>query len=193
MSFVRISAGDAKGRKIQVPPGNSVRPPRDAVRQAVFNIIGPDVHGASVLDLFAGSGSFGIEALSRGASRAVFVEKNPATFTVLEQNISTCGFTESSIVVKGDSMDFIDSVISGKAPGSFDLVFADPPYALSSGPLLLELVEALSSPLLTQKSGSRIILHVEAISADPAVIERLPGSLELRKYGRNLLCLSNLP
>jgi 16S rRNA (guanine966-N2)-methyltransferase len=115
--------------------GRRVRPTTDRVREAWFSILGPAVTGARVLDLFAGSGAVGLEALSRGASEVVFVERARSALGVLRANIEVLGAGEWCTVVAGDALAFI----RGLEPGEFDLALADPPYEAGIAAELLEL------------------------------------------------------
>ena len=126
MAKLRISGGELGGRRIEAPPrrGQSdVRPTTEKVREAIFSILG-DVSGARVLDLFCGTGALGLEALSRGAAEATFVDAKPA---LAERNAEALGVSDRATVVRSDAFKFLD-----RAPeGSFDLVLCDPPYGLS--------------------------------------------------------------
>jgi 16S rRNA (guanine966-N2)-methyltransferase len=123
---VRVVAGSARGRRIHAPPGTDTRPTTDRVREAVFNALGSlgSVEGAVVVDLFAGSGALGIEALSRGAAHATFVESDRRAVAVIEQNLADLDLADRAEVVRGP----VDRSI-GSLPGTVDLVLADPPYA----------------------------------------------------------------
>ncbi len=124
---MRIISGLYKGMKIDAPPGVTVRPAMDSARQALFDALGDRVEGARFLDLFAGSGAMGLEALSRGASNAVFVEKDPGAFAFLEKNISRLGAGCKSMLHRGSVQGFL-SDRGGKKLEPFDMVFAGPPY-----------------------------------------------------------------
>ena len=117
---MRVVSGSAKGRKLKTPHGKDVRPTADSVKEAVFNIIREDVTGRRVLDLFAGSGQMGIEALSRGAREAVFVDISSASLKLVKDNLNLCGF--SGETVKEDAVNYIQHA------KPFDLIFIDPPY-----------------------------------------------------------------
>jgi 16S rRNA (guanine966-N2)-methyltransferase len=121
---VRVIAGAYRGRTLRAPPGRATRPTSDRVREALFSIIG-DVEGMRVLDLFAGSGALGIEALSRGAAHAVFVEASWRTAAVIRANLRALGEPPAEIRVE-DALRHITKV-AGQA--TYDLVFADPPYS----------------------------------------------------------------
>ena len=121
---MRIIAGSRKGHSIAAPKGLDTRPTSDRVREAVFNIVAPWVEDADVLDLFAGSGAMGLEALSRGAARAVFVEADPAACRTIERNLDKLG-------LRGEvrCADVLTAIATERR--RFDLVFCDPPYAES--------------------------------------------------------------
>jgi len=119
---VRIIAGSRKGHKIDAPPGRGTRPTSDRVRENVFNLLQPWVEGATVLDLFAGSGAMGMEALSRGAERAVFVEADPQACRVIDRNLEKLRLTGAR-VYQSDVARFLAT-----ERGSYDLIFCDPPY-----------------------------------------------------------------
>jgi 16S rRNA (guanine966-N2)-methyltransferase len=121
---VRIIAGEWRGRRIQAPPGAATRPTADRVREAWMSAIAPEIPGARVLDLFAGSGALGLEALSRGAERAVFVEQAPAALRVLRANLEALGAGGRAEVVPVDALRYVAAL----EPGAFDLALADPPY-----------------------------------------------------------------
>ena len=135
---MRVVAGQARGRRLTAPRGHDTRPTSDRVREAIFNALRSidAVAGARVADLFAGSGALGIEALSRGATSCVFVERDPAAATVIDLNLAQTA-VDGGTVVRADVMRWI----AGRG-GSYDLVLADPPYAFDDWPRLLEAVDA---------------------------------------------------
>lgn len=117
---MRVITGTARGRKLREPAGMDIRPTTDIVKESLFNIIQFDVEGRRVLDLFAGTGQLGIEALSRGAKSAVFVDESLEAIKVIRANLEHCGFEAQ--VVRGDAVSFIER------GGKFDIIFLDPPY-----------------------------------------------------------------
>jgi 16S rRNA (guanine966-N2)-methyltransferase len=121
---MRIIAGTHKGRRIAAPKGDHTRPTGDRVREALFNLVGP-VDGASVLDLYAGSGALGLEALSRGARRCLFVESDEAACRVIRANLETLGFT-GALVLQRDAVAVVQE--ERTAGRRHDLVLLDPPY-----------------------------------------------------------------
>jgi 16S rRNA (guanine966-N2)-methyltransferase len=123
---MRIISGTLKGRKLFAPTGMSLRPTSDRVKESLFNILGNEVKGKIVLDLFAGTGNIGLEALSRGAKRVVFVEKDEDAFRCLRRNLTLCGMENRSDILRKDVFDAIDRL--GGKKELFDLLFMDPPY-----------------------------------------------------------------
>ena len=119
---MRIITGTLKGRRLVAPAGQSVRPTSDSLRETLFNVLGDSIVGARVLDAFAGTGAIGIEALSRGAVHASFVESDSRVIRVLNDNIRACGVADACAIIRHD---FLSARPSG-AP--VDLVVADPPY-----------------------------------------------------------------
>jgi 16S rRNA (guanine(966)-N(2))-methyltransferase RsmD len=123
---VRIIGGEARGRRLVSPPGKATRPPLDRVRESVFAILGGGFEGGRVLDLFAGSGAFGLEALSRGARFVLFVEKSPAALAALRRNLTNLGFGSRSEVLRADAL--AAPRLAETQPWS--LVFLDPPFTM---------------------------------------------------------------
>ena len=122
----RVIAGSARGLRL-LAPGEGTRPLADRVKQTLFAILEPDLPGARILDLFAGSGAGGIEALSRGAASAVFVERGPAAVRVVAENLTRTRLSEGGTVVQADVTSYLAS--RAAADGPFDIVLVDPPFA----------------------------------------------------------------
>jgi 16S rRNA (guanine966-N2)-methyltransferase len=165
---MRISGGQARGITLSVPKGDKVRPATDGMRQAVFSSLVNRVPGACFLDLFAGSGSYGLEAFSRGATGGVFVEKDGKAAACLRQNIIAVG---RSMRVATDrlsvaTMDATQVQWSGPQPP--DLVFVDPPY---------DLIEGLAPRLFAR------LTELVAPHADPVIVFEMPGELNLTAPG----------
>lgn len=150
---MRVIAGKYKGRRLETVPDNSVRPATDKVKGAIFNVLQSRVNWtvSHVLDLYAGSGSVGIEALSRGAKRCIFVEKSRNAVKFLQSNIVSIGAEKEASVVYGDADNYIES---SRTP--FDVVFADPPYALES---LKDIPNKIFAGGLVAPEGYLIIEH----------------------------------
>jgi len=123
---LRVISGCIKGRKLQTISGQAVRPTADRVKEAMFNILAGKPFSANVLDLFAGSGALGIEAISRGAQKAVFIDRDTKTLSVLRKNIAHCGISEKADIVQWNIERNLYCLKSYAY--SFDLVFMDPPY-----------------------------------------------------------------
>ncbi len=120
---MRVIAGLAKGRRLVVPAGGGTRAATDRIREALFGILTPVLAGAEVLDLFAGAGSLGIEALSRGAAHVTFVERSPHALATIRRNLEVTALAGRATVVRADVLAFLD------APWRADLAFCDPPFA----------------------------------------------------------------
>ncbi len=118
---MRVIAGEFRSRQLQSVPGLDVRPTPDRLRETLFNILAPELETAVFLDAYAGSGAVGIEALSRGAEHAYFIDNSKAALPVIEQNLRTLGLLDRATVLRG-------SVRKKLAPGLADIVFLDPPY-----------------------------------------------------------------
>jgi len=123
---MRIIGGKYRGRKIQFPLDRSVRPTKDRIRESVFNMIAEWLPGSRVLDLFAGSGAYGLEAVSRGATTAVFVDDNVRSIKLIQENARTLGIVEGIIALKEDVFSGIETLEKRKE--KFNIVFSDPPY-----------------------------------------------------------------
>lgn len=122
---MRVVAGEAKGRRLVSPPASITRAATERIRMSLFGILEPRLEGAAVLDLFAGAGTLGIEALSRGAAHATFVERDRTALRALRENVAATGFLDRATVVPQDVRAFLDR----GAGGQFDLAFCDPPFA----------------------------------------------------------------
>src|SRR5437588_1223337 len=124
MSPLRVSGGEARGRRLKAP--KNIRPTQGVVKQAIFNIVAPLIQDARVLDLFAGSGAIGIEALSRGAAHVTFVDREPRGLAILRQNLDALGLKERAHVVRADVPRWLEGLPDQLK--SADLVFLAPPY-----------------------------------------------------------------
>src|SRR5580698_2494192 len=124
---MRIIAGTLRSRTLQAPPGLATRPTSDRLRETLFNVLAPRIQGSAFLDLYAGSGAVGIEALSRGAARVVFVERAPAALAVLRGNLAKLGLTAGFRIHAG-SVGTVLRRMKPDAGAAFDLVYLDPPY-----------------------------------------------------------------
>lgn len=168
---MRIIAGRWRGRRIAAPPGRDTRPTTDRVREAWMSALQPELPGARVLDLFAGSGGLGLEALSRGAEHATFVERSRSALRALHENIERLGAEEETTVRRADAITYI----RGLEPGSFDLALADPPYGHGYA-------EALARHFAERPFAEW--LWIEHRTDDP--VPELPGA-RTRRYGDTAL------
>ena len=138
---MRVITGTARGRKLKTLEGMEVRPTTDMVKEAVFSIIQFRVPCASMLDVFAGSGQMGIEALSRGASRVVFVDSSRDSQAVIRENLANTGLSKQARVSADDAVSFLSH-----ATDQYDIIFLDPPYELGYAPKVLPLLDRLLAP-----------------------------------------------
>jgi 16S rRNA (guanine966-N2)-methyltransferase len=145
---VRVIGGELRGRRLQAPATAATRPTGDRVREAVFDVLGSmgDLDGLTVLDLFAGSGAMGIEALSRRAGRAVFVDRDPAALAAVRANLAALGLEDRATVVRADALGWLAGggarAGGGAGPVPFDLALVDPPYRFGGWARLLEVLDA---------------------------------------------------
>jgi 16S rRNA (guanine966-N2)-methyltransferase len=166
---VRIVAGRWRGRTIAAPADARVRPTADRVREAWMSILQHEIPDATVLDLFAGSGALGLEALSRGAARAEFVELNARSLRALHANIERLGAGDAAVVHRGDALRFVER-LDGRA---YHIAFADPPYGLG-------LAERVARRWLDAPFAD--ILAVEHATRDP-----VPEGGDTRRYGDTMI------
>jgi 16S rRNA (guanine966-N2)-methyltransferase len=172
---MRVIAGRYRGRRLQAPPGDATRPTSDRVREALFSVLADRVDGARVLDLFAGSGALGIEALSRGAAEATFVDTAPAAIRAVKANLAA--LDAAADVRRADARRFLGS--ASAAARQYDLVFLDPPYRLA-GRLGSELTAALPAVLAP---GAAVVVE----SDRRAPLELGLPILDERRYGDTLI------
>ena len=169
---MRVVAGELRGRRLAAPAGRATRPTSDRVREALFSMLG-GVEDARVLDLFAGSGALGIEALSRGAGSAAFVDRDARAVAAIRSNLTALGL-EGATVHRRDAVAFL-----GEASETYDLIFVDPPYDSAprlAGPLSRALPAALSpEALIVSESDKRMPLELEL----PLVRERAYGDTRI--------------
>ncbi len=157
---MRIISGRLKGRPVAAPKGRSLRPTSDLVKETLFNMIGPQVQDALMLDLFAGTGNVGIEALSRGAAQAVFVEKEKRHVLCLSENIRECKIRQQSTVYHGDANKALLSF--HKQQMRFDLAFLDPPYRQTN--MLSDILGRMLKLSLMAASGLLVVEHTHTFT-----------------------------
>ena len=180
---MRIIAGTAKGTTLKAGRGLDIRPTPDRVREAIFSIIGEKVVGSVFLDLFSGTGALAIEALSRGASRAVLVESSRKSVRIIKANIEAAGFNDTARIIASDVFKFLR--LPGAQTGQFDIVSADPPYLKNppAGPGI-----SLAEKTLRELNQSDIIknnglLFIEHPGAETIACNGVLTPLYTRQYG----------
>lgn len=172
--YMRVISGSAKSRKLIIPKGATIRPTGDMVREALFASLGYRTIDARFGDLYAGSGSVGIEALSRGAAHCVFIEKNPRCIEALRTNLANTGFEDQAEIVRGDCLKQIEPVWRREP---LDIVFMDPPYR-DSAEELLQIVLRLAT-----KTGRECLIVVQCERGmEPSV----PPN-KAKRYGSTML------
>lgn len=185
MAGIRVIAGKAKGRKLFLVPGESTRPIGARVKEAFFNILGPDIEGSHFLDLFAGTGSVGIEALSRGAESATMVDSNRQAISTIQKNLETTLLKESAVVLQRDAFKLLKDF---KEP-EFDYVYVAPPQYMG-----------LWKDVLLELDGNPTCLNPDAwiiVQIHPREYEKLDLQglqyFDERKYGNTLLVFFEFP
>ncbi|MBM7552874.1 16S rRNA (guanine(966)-N(2))-methyltransferase RsmD [Thalassobacillus pellis] len=151
---MRVIAGEHKGRQLRPVPNKLTRPTTDKVKEALFQIIGPFFEGGQALDLFAGSGGLGIEAISRGIEKCIFVDKHPKAIQTIHENLETLKLSENAEVFRTDAFRAMKA--AGKRGLKFDLIFLDPPYKKVS---YVKLLEKIQEESLLQNGGFVICEH----------------------------------
>lgn len=182
-SGVRVIAGAAKGRRIETPEGDATRPITDRVKESLFGHLMPIVGGARVLDLYAGSGAIGLEALSRGAASARFVERDRDVADLIARNIEHLGMSGDAGVDRADVAAFV----RGSAEHAFDLVFLDPPYALATSE-----VESVLSSLAANgwvAIGSTVVVRRPRDSDEPSLPDGFE-STRVKTYGDTVVLVA---
>jgi 16S rRNA (guanine966-N2)-methyltransferase len=164
---VRIIAGTLKGRRLDTPDWTGLRPTSDKMRETLFNVLGPSVTGARVLDAYAGTGAVGIEALSRGASHVTFADHDRRALDLVRRNLQRCGVADRYAIIRVDLAR--RDALAGSEP--FDLMFFDPPYGDA------ELSAALAGAAALAGPGSRVVIEHARRNAPPAAA----GSLVLTR------------
>lgn len=182
---MRIIAGSHRGRRLSGPEGSTLRPTSDKVREALFSILGTQVSGSRFLDLYAGTGAVGIEALSRGAAAVTFVESDPKAVQLLRKNLQTCQLLDRAQVCAGRTAAFLTREDWWSGP--YDILFADPPYAALDE---LEILFHAWRPGLLSKDAT-VIIEQDSRTVLPASIDH--ATLVRRyQYGDTTLYLYGL-
>jgi 16S rRNA (guanine966-N2)-methyltransferase len=168
---MRVVSGSCKGRSLKAVPGSTTRPTTDKVKEAIFNMIGPYFENGLGLDLFAGSGGLGIEALSRGLEKVIFVDRDPKAFQIIKENLTSCDLIDQSEVYRNDAERALKAIL--KRELKFDFIFLDPPYKKQQ---LIKLLESFNKENLLNDEGIIVCEH-----ASDVVLPDSVGSLYLIK------------
>lgn len=178
---MRVIAGQAKGKRLKAPPGMNTRPITDMIKEALFNVLGDTVRDSSFLDLFAGSGSVGIEALSRGAKQVVFIDNNSSAVGIIKENIINCGFSKGFSVYRNDVFKALTLFDQRKT--KFDLIYVDPPFTIEE--IFDQVIYALDHSNILERNG-RIILRTQRKKQLTAQLNYLE-EYRTNNYGESVL------
>ncbi|MEK6588971.1 MAG: 16S rRNA (guanine(966)-N(2))-methyltransferase RsmD [Chloroflexota bacterium] len=182
---IRVIAGSAKGRRLRMVSGEVARPIRDQVKGALFNILGPAIEECSFLDLFAGTGSVGIEALSRGAAQVTFVEKHPRAVETIQFNLEQTGLSDRARVIQGD----VFNVLGGGTRLRFDFAYVAPPQYSE---LWSKTLGKLDQPGDWLNPDAWVVAQIDPKEYATLELERLV-EIDQRKYGQTLLVFYERP
>jgi 16S rRNA (guanine966-N2)-methyltransferase len=173
---MRVISGSAKGRSLKAVPGTSTRPTTDKVKEAIFSMIGPYFDGGQVLDLFAGTGGLGIEALSRGMQKAVFIDIEKKSIDTIQHNLQTAGLKDQAEVFRTDAARALKAL--AKRDQRFELVFLDPPYKMK---VIAELISTMDEQKLLEDQAVVVVEH----DANDVLLEAIGGFEQQRRaeYG----------
>jgi 16S rRNA (guanine966-N2)-methyltransferase len=177
---MRVIAGTAKGRQLYSVPGPGTRPMTNRAKAALFSILGGDIKGSRFLDLFAGTGQVGVEALSRGAAEAVFVELGVAALRAIQANLVLTKLQDRGSIVRADAFKFLD----GREPEPFDYIFVAPPQYRGWWVQTLQLIDA--QPAWLQEDGW-VIVQINPTEYEPVALSNLV-MFDQRSYGSVMLC-----
>jgi 16S rRNA (guanine(966)-N(2))-methyltransferase RsmD len=174
---MKIIVGKFKGASIEAPRGLLSRPPLAIIRESVFNILGPPIEGKRILDLFAGSGSLGIEALSRGARQAHFVDSSKRCAKMIKRNAANLGISDMCVVTRQDALEFVRQW--QREP--FDVVFVDPPFLSGKA------VEVLAALPSSQAGSEKTVVVVRLHWREEGPIPETYSLLRRRKFGESVV------
>lgn len=155
---MRVVSGSCKGHPLKAVPGSTTRPTTDKVKEAIFNIIGPYFNGGLVLDLFGGSGGLGIEALSRGMDKAIFVDRDSKAVQVIRQNVESCRLVDRVEIYRNDAERALKALV--KRELSFDVILLDPPYKDQK---VVSLIDIIDQQGLLSKKGLVMVEHANEV------------------------------
>lgn len=175
----RVIAGSAKGIRLKLVPGDRTRPVMDKVKEALFSIIGPDIVGATMLDLFGGTGAIGIEALSRGADDVLFVENNQAAYNTIQENLSQTGLKDQAEVRLVDAF----ALLKEKPKAPFDYIYIAPPQYKT---MWIDAMRALDNNPAWLAPHSVVIVQIDPTEAEDVLFRHM-RDYDQRRYGNTLL------
>jgi 16S rRNA (guanine(966)-N(2))-methyltransferase RsmD len=177
---MRIITGSAKGLKLKTPKGLDIRPTADRVKESVFNILAGNIEDASVADFFCGTGNLGLEALSRGAREAVFVDASTVSLTLARENAALAKLTDKAVFVREDAVQAVDLFV--RQGRQFDLIFCDPPYNRG---LVAELLHKIDAASILKPGGIVVVEHAKHETA-PLALNRLTLR-RAERYGETMV------
>ncbi|SFC04805.1 16S rRNA (guanine(966)-N(2))-methyltransferase RsmD [Bacillus sp. OV322] len=178
---MRVVSGSCKGRPLKAVPGTGTRPTTDKVKESIFNMIGPYFDGGLSLDLFAGSGGLGIESLSRGIDKTIFIDREYKALQTVKANLQACSFTEKAEVYKNDAERAIKALM--KRELSFKLILLDPPYKKQK---LVDLLESIYTGKLLSNDGFIVCEH----GSDVVLPEKVSGFIKWKKEIYGMIAVS---
>jgi 16S rRNA (guanine(966)-N(2))-methyltransferase RsmD len=184
MPGLRVIAGSARGLRLRMVPGDATRPIGDRVKESLFNIIGADIEGARFLDLFAGTGSVGIEALSRGAAAAVFVDASARAIRTIRSNLEHTRLEGRADVVQADSFAYLE-----RGTGPFDYIYVAPPQYHG---LWAKALRGIDSNRASMNPDGWAVAQIHPREYETLEFRSL-REIQQRKYGNTLLCFYELP
>ncbi len=184
MSTLRVISGSARGRRLKTVPGDTTRPITDRVKESLFNILGPDVQGSVILDLFAGTGAVGIEALSRGADFVRFVDRNHLPIKIVRDNLQITGLADKAQVLQKDAF----AVLNGEVDKKFDYVYIAPPQYKGMWKQALLNLDDCPEWLV---DDAWVIVQIHPIEFEPVPLKRLI-EFDQRRYGSTQLIFYEL-
>jgi 16S rRNA (guanine966-N2)-methyltransferase len=182
---MRVIAGKAKGRQLKRVPGEGTRPIMDRVKEALFSILGDNIRGASFLDLYAGTGSVGIEALSRGAERVVFVENARPAVNTIEENLKTTGLAPKATIIRRDVREYLRDT----KPEPFEFIYVAPPQYKNFWAETLTLIDIQPDHL---HPDGIVVVQIDPVEKHDIALKTLVPYDE-RRYGNTLLCFYERP
>lgn len=175
----RVIAGSAKGRRLKLVPGDTTRPIMDRAKEALFNIIGRDIYDVTFLDLFAGTGSVGIEALSRGAEQAVFVDTERIAIQTIDENLKATHLEKQATIIRRDAF----TILKRPPDRQYDFIYVAPPQYKG---IWKQVLIALEENPVWLPEGTRVIVQIDPKEKEDIQLKRLVA-VDERRYGKTLL------